>query len=320
MSKLLKILLFFVIVFSSETGKSQNQLWTDGTAFIAPYKSMELCLFRPARYAFAKKAELAAHPLAFFVFPHLFLKKKWTEIEIFKKKLHISTRHGLYYPAFVFNITRNFEHELLLPADTSNIFYVFGFQNELIISHLMDEQTQCKRADKIITGRLGLKYAFKNSESVTPVVLQSVLFRETMVFSPEFVWYLGLRFDARLNNTFNYFADLNFYSVGLAVDYFSVESKAGIMGYSGERLKGFAGIKTGFSTISDKNRFLIIPIAGFSYTFPVKSKKGKELGLFGRKMFKHKDTSIEGEIKYMDEDWKSRKDSIPPKKTDPDFK
>ena len=319
MLRLFKILFILLLALSFETGEAQNPLWTDGSAFTVPHKTLEVCLFRPAKYGLTKNSELSAHPVAFFALPHLFLKQKWTKFDVWIWTFYLSTRHGLYYPSLVLKKANILKSDMLLSPLFENTS-VIAFQNELIISHLMDKQTHCTVADRMITGRLGLKYAFKSNDVATPVVLQSIFYRETMVFTPQYIWYAGLRFDAHLNMIFNYFADLNFYSVGFKTDYYSVESKAGIMGYSGRYLKGFAGIKTGFSTMPDKNRFLIMPIAGVSYTFSRKSKKKKELGLFRRKIFEYQDTSLDKDIEYMDKDWREKKDSIPVDNTDPDFK
>ncbi len=310
MLRLFKISITLIFIFGLKTSKAQHPFWTDGTAFTVPRRTFELCLFRPARYGLTKKAELSAHPVAFFVFPHLFLKRRLIDFEIKRrKKFYVSTKHGLYYPTFLLNKADNLDTYLL------NNFYesssIIVLQNEIIVSHFLDKQTHCNVADKMITGNIGLKYAYNSSDSISPVVLQSILFRETMVFTPEYIWYIGLRFDAHLSMIFNYFVDFNFYSVGLGVDFYSVESKAGIMGYSGKNIKAFVGIKTGYSTMIDKNRFLLMPIAGISYSFKRKAKREKELGLFGRKIFKYKDTSTDDEIKYMDKDWKKKRDSVP---------
>ncbi len=311
-----KILFILIIVFFSSfiQMKGQNPLWTDGTAFTTSKKHLELSLFRPGKYGLTKKDELSAHPLGFFVLPHLFYKRRWKKFKLFNEKFLFSSRHGIYYPRNALRINN------WLPLSYTDatplgapVPHTLALQNEVLVSHYLNEPSHCARGDKLITVRLGFKYAFKFSSYEQPLIYQSVLFRETIVLSPGFVWYLGADIDGHLNNMFNYFADLDFYSHGF-INNWSLESKLGIMGYSGKKITGFAGIKMGYSRIAGQNKFLIMPIAGASYHIDMRMKKKHDMNLFKKGTYKH-DKSLERDDKYYEmlEKRESLNDTIPQK-------
>jgi len=304
MKKTLLIIYLFFSLFSFSELKGQNPLWTDGTAFTITQKNLELSLFRPAKYGLTKKDELSVHPLAFFVLPHVFYKRRWVKFELFRQRFLFSSRHGIYYPRIALNINNRLPSRFseAVPDGAANP-HSLAIQNEIILSHFLNEPNHCTAGDKLITVRLGFKYAFKFSSYEQPLIYQSVLYRETVVFYPGFVWYVGADIDGHINYVFNYFADLDFYSHGF-INSWAIESKFGIMGYSGEHLSGFAGLKLGFSTMPGRNRFLI-------YNIDFRKQKKHGTNLFKNKIFKH-DNSLERDDKYYEEQEKreSLNDSI----------
>jgi hypothetical protein len=292
-------------------GYAQNPIWSDGTAFTINERMLELSVFRPAKFGITKKDEISAHPLAFFVMPHAFYKRRWIAFELWNQKFMMSSRHGLYYPrpALKLNERLNFGFSELVPSDTL-IPHVLAIQNELIISHYLKEPTRCSLDNILITGRLGFKYGFKFNPYEQPLIYQSVLFRETAVLIPGFIWYTGVEVDGNLNFMFNYFADLDFYSYGFIRNW-SIVSKLGIMGYRGEQWTGFAGLKLAFSTIPDRNRFLIMPIVDISYRIDLKKKTKHGTNLFDSDIFKHDNSLDRNDQYYEDEDKRENiKDSI----------
>ncbi len=302
MKKLLPvILILFFTNVSQHSVFGQNPLNTDGTAFTAPIKTLELSLFRPAKYGLTKRDELSAHPLAFFVLPHVFYKRQWIKFELFKQRFLFSSRHGIYYPKFALNLNQRlpFEFTHFQPED-ANVPGAAAFQSEVLLSHYLHEPDHCTAGDYLLTLRLGFKYALKFSNIDQPLIFQSVLYRETTVLLPGFNWYIGADLDGHLNYTYNYFVDLDYYAYGFVNNY-SVESKFGISGYAGKHLSGFAGLKLAFSTMPDRNRFLIMPVAGFSYFIDLRKRKKSGTDLFGRKKpFKH-DNSLERDDKYYED-------------------
>ena len=312
MKKTLFISLLIILSSLKQDVTAQNPLWTDGTAFTAPPKTLELSLFRPAKFGLTKKDELSAHPLAFFIMPHIHYKRRWMKFYLFNLKFMFSSKHGLYYPHFALKVNRRFSFGFseLVPEDAA-IPHSLAIQNEVIVSHYLQDPSHCNPGNYLITGRLGFKYAFKFSPLEHPLIYQSILYRETAVLTPGLVWYVGADIDGYINYVFNYFADLDFYSYGF-INNWSLESKLGIMGYSGKQLSGFAGVKLGFSTIPDRNRFLIMPIAGVSYTLDFRNRKNHGTDLFKKDIFKH-DNSLDRDDKYYEDQEKREnlKDSFP---------
>ena len=300
MKKTLFILSFFSIFLSNNELKGQNPLWTDGTAFTIQKKQLELSLFRPAKFGLTKKDELSAHPIGFFILPHAFYKRRWIKFELFERRFLFSSRHGLYYPkpALKLNSRLPFRFSESIPEDASFPFSL-AIQNEIILSHYINEPNHCSAGDKLITARVGFKYAFKFSPLEQPLIYQSILYRETVVLTPGFVWYAGVDIDGHLNPMFNYFADLDFYSHGF-INSWAIESKFGLMGYYLKHWSGYAGLKLGYSTMPGRNRFLIMPIAGISYLLDFRKQKKHGKGLFKNNIFKH-DNSLERDDKYYED-------------------
>ncbi len=307
MKKRIFILSFFLICSFLTKSYAQNRLRTDGTAFTVPIKTLELSLFRPAKYGLTKKDELDAHPVGLFFMPHLFYKRKWVRFDLFAKHFMFSSRHGLYFPKFALNFNQQrlpFGFTKYQP-ENAKIPGVLAIQNEVLLSHFLQEPDHCSMGDYLLTAKLGFKYGFKFSDIDQPLIYQSVLYRETAVLIPGFVWYSDVQLDGHINFVFNYFADLKWYAYGF-INNWSIESKAGIYGYSGKHLSGFAGLKFAYSTIPGGNRFLLMPIAGFSYFIDLRKRKKSGTDLFGKKKpFKH-DKSLERDDKYY-EDMEKRK-------------
>ena len=300
MKKTFFILLLISIFSDTNLVLAQNPLWTDGTAFTVPPKTLEISLFRPAKFGLTQKDEFSAHPLAFFIMPHVFYKRKWLKFKVFDLKFMMSSRHGIYYPFFALKLNRrlSFGFSELVP-ENARIPHALALQNEIIVSHFLQEPNHCSPGNYLITGRLGFKYAFKFSPFEHPLIYQSILYRETVVFVPGLVWYVGADLDGHINFMFNYFADLDFYSYGF-INNWAIESKLGLMGYRGEHISGFAGIKLAYSTIPTRNRFLIMPIAGISYTLDFRKRTEHGTELFKKPLFKH-DNSLDRDDKYYED-------------------
>ncbi len=306
------ILLFYLTVKPENVSFGQNPLRTDGTAFTIPIKKLELSLFRPAKFGISKKDEVSMHPAGVFVLPHIFYKRRWVKFDLFGRHFQFSSKHGLYYPKPALNLNQRLPFSFTkYEPESATVPGRLAFQSEILVSHFLHEPDHCSPGDYLITGRLGFKYSLNLSDSEHPLIYQSILYRETAVLIPGFIWYSGVQLDGHINFTFNYFADLKWYAYGFVNDY-SIESKFGIYGYSGRHLSGFAGLKFAYSSIPDKNRFLVMPIAGFSYFIDFRKRRKSGTDLFGRKKpFKH-DNSLDRDDKYYEELEKreSLKDSI----------
>ncbi len=299
----MKEITFIILIFYffSHPASAQNPLRTDGTAFTAPIKTLEVSLFRPAKFGLTKKDELSAHPVGLFILPHFFYKRQWIKFELFRKRFLFSSRHGIYYPRFALNLNQKlpFEFTHFEPTDAA-VPHILAFQSEALLSHYLHEPDHCSAGDYLMTLRLGFKYALKFSSFDEPLIYQSILFRETAVLIPGFIWYAGAGINGHINYTYNYFAALDYYAYGFVNNY-SVEAKGGIYGYYGKHLSGFAGLKLAFSTMPDRNRFMIIPIAGISYFIDFRKHRKSGTDLFGRKKPFNHDNSLERDDKYYED-------------------
>lgn len=309
------IILSFILTINFLYVAAQNPIWTRGNAFTVPYKKIEINLLSPSKYGITRKSEISAHPIAFFVMPHIFFKHKWIKFLLFNRSVMMSSRHGLYYPTGALNFTKKFNYDFLLSSDTE-VPYSIAAQNEILLSTFINEPSQCNAGNNLITLKAGFKYALNFGNSSPPLIEQAVLYRESAVADNAFIWYTGLKIDAALSPIFNYFAGIDFYSQGLFKN-ISLEGKAGIMGYSGRSWSGMLGLKTAYSFIPSGNKFIIIPIFDITYSLKLKKDKGKEMSLFGREIFKHDNSlDIEGEenIYYRYEDRSPKKEDSPPKR------
>ncbi|NPA68284.1 MAG: hypothetical protein GXO50_06705 [Chlorobi bacterium] len=310
MKKQIRIILFILLMPVFALG--QNPLRTDGTAFTVPVKVLELSLFRPAKYGLTKKDQLSIHPVGTFILPHIFYKRKWVKFELFRQKFIFSSRHGIYYPKPALKINQNlpFDEWKFYPED-ADVPSVLALQSEVLLSHYLQEPDHCSAGDYLITARLGFKYGLNFSDFEQPLIYKPVLYRETEVLLPGFVWYAGVQLNGHINFTYNYFADLDYYSYGFTEDW-SLEGKIAVSGYSGKHFSGFAGLKFAYSVMPDKNRFALLPVAGISYFIDFRKRRKSGTDLFGRKKpFKH-DNSLDRDDKYY-EDLEKRenlKDSV----------
>lgn len=316
----MKRALFLALVFLSlnfgPDVSAQNPIWTNGTAKTIAYRNVEISLLRPARLAVGRKSELAMHPIGTFALPHLFFKHEWFTFKFRKHTYLFSSRHGLYYPTVAerFAAKRPGLFKLFRPEDVFN--HALGFQNEILISRWLKPPSQCYPGNNLLTLKLGAKYSFGLEKPYSPAAPQVILYRETKVFEPKLVSYIGLGIDAHLNSTFNWFADLDFYNTGQFLEDFNIEAKAGIMGYSGRHWSALVGAKGGFASLGGDNRLFVFPVADIAYTFKRKGKRKKEMGLFGNEVFKYQDTSEEGDdnIRYRGEDSKPDEPGSKPEK------
>ncbi len=290
-------ILFFAILIVTSS-EAQNPIWTNGTAMTIPYKRMEISVFRPARYGVGKHTELSAHPIGFFALPHLFVKHEWFAFKYRRKKYLFSTRHGIYYPTLAETLYTRFNFFNVYPEGAS-FEQALGIQNEILISRWLQAPSSCSPGNNLITLKIGNKYGLGFEKPYSPAALRPIIFRESRVFEPRLVAYIGLGIDAYLSPMFNYFADLDFYSIGKFED-FTVEGKLGIMGYMESNWSAFAGLKGGFTSMNGANKLYIFPIADVAYTFKTSKKHSGEMGLFGDDVFKHQNLDEKGDenIRY----------------------
>ena len=274
-----EFLFIFLFIFSLNAF-SQNKLWTVGTAFTIPHKTIEISALRPARAGIGRKTELSMHPIGTFVLPHLYVKHIWGQPNFRKKKITVSSQHGIYYPSLALKLFQNNPIADIEPPQGS-LPRNLAFRNEILISKYLSPPNHCSDGNYLFTLRIGIKNSLSSDKSLHPIIYTASLHHETMVLYPKPVWYIGLDFEASLSPTINIFADLEYRQASLFLETHAIESKAGIMGYSANNISAFFGAKASFEKMFQTGvGFKVFPILDISYTFKIKPDKTKEKGLF----------------------------------------
>ncbi|MEA2043584.1 MAG: hypothetical protein U9N85_13665 [Bacteroidota bacterium] len=273
------------VLFQFISANAQVPLKTNGTAYTIGRQKAEINLFQNGRYGINQNNELLAHPVAVFIMPHIHLKHEWLKFNLLTKKFIFSSKHGLYYPTLALNFSRTqpWLPQQYRPEESSP--QAIGFQNELLLSTLLQEAGHCSPPDHLLTLKLGAKYAYSIDTSLHPLINKAVFFRETSVINPELNWYAGVAGTGHITNFLNYSADLVFHAHKLTVEQFSVESKLGLYGYFNDKLSALLGLKLIYSNELFNQAFSFYPWLNIAYQFRFKKSKKKEDGLFKRDRF-----------------------------------
>lgn len=174
-----------------------HQYWTAGTAYTLPAHQTEIGLLTSSRYGLTNHLELSAHPLLFFILPHLSLKANWGDFGGFE----VATEHGLVYPTQFF--------ELVAAKGTGGLIspefrfpQMFSFRNALLVSYRPFRNA-------LLNGHAGFTFSTKfgsldpNSTIDLPIFYPrlAVFYHQPEVdmgidlrgkFIPRLGWYLGV--------------------------------------------------------------------------------------------------------------------------------
>jgi hypothetical protein len=278
-----KFFLFTLFIIILLPAFGQQPFWSVGTAKTLPKNNLEVSVFEKSRYGLTKSIELSAHPLAFFIIPHIDVKKMWintirpNDAKFWPKhRLIFSTNHGINYPSILLKTARNTQFMHLLPRD-SVIPGILAFKNEALFSTFLKPRTSCTPDDYLLTMKIGTKYAFPFKKDTVLPIDKSVLYRETSIYQKKLLWYVGADLEAALTENFNYSVDIDFYSVRLAVERWSVEHKGLIIWQMTQRIRACAGYKLAYSQLATRNKFFIMPLVDFTWTFAFKNASSLNL-------------------------------------------
>jgi hypothetical protein len=274
------LILIFVGVFFLSDLQGQSGIKTNGTAYPIGYRKGEVSLFQNGRYGIGRKSEINAHPLAFFMMPHIHYKQYWTSFNLSKYRIAFATRHGAYYPQIMLNFARN---QAFIPEDfrpDMKASPAIGFNNELLFSTYLKPATHCDAPNHLLSLKLGIKYAYNFDTLFQTRIYKPVLHRETTVLSPKLVWNAQLSITGEMGNYLYYYGDLAFHSYRWIPKQFSAESKLGLYGYLGQKTSVFGGIKLAYTHHTDLSGFGFYPLVNICYHFRVKPNKKKQRGLF----------------------------------------
>ncbi|MFN8255343.1 MAG: hypothetical protein U0W24_06615 [Bacteroidales bacterium] len=272
-----KFILFLIILFETTYSFSQIELLTVGTAKTIPKGHLEISLFRPARYGITKSLEVSAQPFAFPIFPNAQVKKNW-----YDKEFSIATFHGINYPTIALNMLRKRNKEGWIPVD-STIPNAIIIKNGVIASKMLKEATSCEAANYLLSVKLGINFAVKFKDGTMPPIQKPIVYPRTSVLLDQPLWYAGVGLDAHLNSFLNYAVDLDFLSVGMAIDDWAIENQGLIMTKITNSLLLVAGYRLSFGTYPEGNKFGIYPLLDISWTYKFRNLKKDELDLFKNK-------------------------------------
>ncbi len=245
------------------------------TAGVVPRGELHLSLLSPVRWGIGKTVELQSYlPLWGYLTPNIYVKKKWAG-----ERWIFSSKHGLYYPSKGLEFLKDDgENSTLEPY--SKIPQIITFQNELILSYVLNPSCNKEEPFWIATARLGTDISLvgERDETFYRMTFFS-LYHRTASFYGDNVFYAGLQLDGGLW-TQTYF--------NIGVDAYAVDKEplAGIEGqlnaiyHYNQRWSFSAGAKVIVTRNPIESETHYFPTIDVCYRF---GKKGLlQRGLFGK--------------------------------------
>ncbi len=273
-NRLFYIICVSSIILHSVNAFAQLEIWTVGSAKTINKGTLEVNLFRPARYGITKTLEVSAQPFIFPVLPNAQIKKNW-----YDKDFSMASVHGINYPSLFLNLVRKRDNPNLIPID-SVVPQLIVFKNEIIASKILKKATSCEASNYLLSLKAGIQLAASFKESSLPIIEKPIIYQRTSVYHNQVLWYVGADLDAHLNSFLNYSVDVDFLSVGMAIDDWAIEHKGMIMMKITNSLMILAGYKLSWGTYPTQTQFGIYPLADISWTYKFKDLKKNELDLF----------------------------------------
>ncbi len=197
---------------SEEPYRQQKRFETESwkTAYVVPKGQLHLSLLAPIRYGLLPSLELQSNlALWGYLTPNLSLKKNW-----YKQRLVISSKHGLYYPSLGLKRLKDDGKNSTLNKDAV-VPQICTFQNELIVSYLLNPSCVRENPHWIATARLGGDFSIveERDKSFNRMTFYS-LFHRTASFYGDMIFYAGLQFDGGLSNRIYFNLGADVYAIG----------------------------------------------------------------------------------------------------------
>ncbi len=276
MKKYFLLIIFFTLFFSA----SAQYIWTTGTAQTLQKRQWEKGIFQPLRYGITEKFEISTYPLANVAVPNLSFKKLWHK----DRNAWMSTRHAVHYPGILLpNLAK---YEVTFPEFLNNksgkdtlvqknqkIPFMLGITNEVLYSTFLKKESACKKANYLLTGKLGVQFAYKKENITVPSIEYPKVFQRTSIYNDKILWYLGVDLDADLNRRLGYCFDLDFYSIGINVEDFAVEHKGLLIWRLDYKHRLVVGYQVHYGTYPSGNDFRLIPLVDFMWIVKRKARK-----------------------------------------------
>ncbi len=275
----IKFITLIIFSIGSISLSAQYEIWTVGTASTIPEGHLDISVFRPARYGISKTLEVSAQPFAILILPNAQVKKTW-----YKKEFIFASVHGINYPTMYLNKIRKGNKPDYIPVD-SVVPQLFAIKNEVIVSKILKKATTCEAANYLLSLKLGVQLALQFGENTLPQIEKPIIYPRTYIYHNKVLWYVGADIDGHLNSFINFSFDVDFLSLGIAIDDYAIEHKGMLMMPLTESLMILGGYKISYGTYPSGANFAIYPMIDISWKYIFKQRKAKQKDLFKEKMF-----------------------------------
>jgi len=281
----MKLKITIILLFISITTFSQNRLWTTGTARTIPKGDVHLSMFYFSKYGVTQYFEIQSKPLWWIKYPNINGKFTWYyhKGQVHKNFLRsrdylIGSIHGFNYPTWALRTAQRKGYVGGIIPPEAIIPSIFAFRNEILFTTIIKKRKTCYNSNFLVTLKLGHKFALKTGEATLPYFDNALYNRESAIYRDLSLYYTGIDFDAKLSYGLNYTVDLDFYSVGINTDNWSVEHKGLIYWKMGnrERVRIVVGYKLAYSNYTTM-KGSISPFVDFTYMFHPRSNKHSQL-------------------------------------------
>ena len=223
------------ILFSSEPGKDDFQIWSSGTAYLLAAGRWEIGVFQPLRYGYSENLEFSTHPVVFFIIPNL--NAKWSHHPI--DGFDFATQHQIYYPTLLLRtLSREGTGGIISPE--FHIPHMISIYNEMVLSKPIAEKY-------LITGKIGFNLALKSGtlDDRTTIDLPLV-FPRLSVFYHGYGFRSGVDLVRKMSEHWNVLVDADLFFYPNADEDFAFEHKGLMLWNKSNGFQFCAGYKLTF--------------------------------------------------------------------------
>ncbi|MBU1534070.1 hypothetical protein KKF84_02055 [Myxococcota bacterium] len=246
--------LLFCMITCPVTAWGQDRILSQGTALTLPKGTWAVGLFSPLRYGLTDDTELAAHPLLFFVRPHLNVKKNWVS-----KGIYLSTRHGVAYESFLLETIAREGTGGILPAN-SQIPQLFTVSNSALATKQFHPWLTLT-----LLAELNLAPSFGSSDF--PSMDLPLVYQATAHFYTGYSLRWGIDMEGILWNSLHYLVDLDLWWFPGHSTSWGVESKAYLLWRFSPSFAILGGIKMILGSYPFGNQQHLLPIVDLLWSF-----------------------------------------------------